>query len=67
MEREAINKKKTMRTALRIITELLLQDAVEIISNEELNITDKIERLKPLNEVVQEKLDLIKRVYCRNL
>ena len=62
MEREAINKKKTMRTALRSITERLLQDAVEIISNEELNSTEKIELLKPLNQVVQEKLDLIKRL-----
>ena len=62
MEREAVNKKKTMRTALRSIAERLLQDAVEIISNEELNSTEKIERLKPLNQVVQEKLDLIKRL-----
>ena len=62
MEREAINKKKAMRTALRSITERLLHDAVEIISNEELNNTEKIERLKPLNQVVQEKLDLIKRL-----
>ena len=35
MEREAINKKKTIRTALRSIPERLLQDAVEIISNED--------------------------------
>ena len=62
MEREAINKKKAMRTALRSITERLLHDAVEIISNEELNNTEKIERLKPLNQVVQEKLDLIERL-----
>ena len=62
MEREAINKKNTMRTALRSITERLLQDAVEISSNEELNNTEKIERLKPLNQVVQEKLDLIKQL-----
>ena len=34
MKREAINKKKTMRTALRSITELLIQDAAEIIGNE---------------------------------
>ena len=60
MEREAINKKKTMRTALRSITNRLLQDSVEIISNEELNNTEKAERLKRLNQVVQEKLDLIK-------
>ena len=62
MEREPVNKKKTMRTALRSITERLLQNAVEIISNEELNNTEIIERLKPLNQVVQEKLDLIKRL-----
>ena len=62
MEREGVNKKKAMRTALRSITERLLQDAVEIISNEELNNTEKIERLKPLNQVVQEKLDLIKQL-----
>ena len=62
MEREAINKKNTMRTALRSITERLLQDAVEIGSNEELNNTEKIELLKPLNQVVQEKLDLIKQL-----
>ena len=43
MEREAIYKKKTMRTALRSMTEPLLQDAVEIISNEELNNKEKIE------------------------
>ena len=43
MEREAINKKKSMRTALRSIIERLLQDAIEIISNEELNNTEKIE------------------------
>ena len=49
MEKEAINKKKTIRTALRSITERLLQDAVEIISNEELNNTEKIEGFKPLN------------------
>ena len=47
--REAINKKKTVRAALRSITERLLQDAVEIISNEELNNTEKIEGFKPLN------------------
>ena len=52
MEREAINKKKTTRTALRSITERLLQDHVEIISNEKLNNTEKIERLKPLNQVI---------------
>ena len=34
MEKEAINKKKTMRAALRSITELLIQDAAEIIGNE---------------------------------
>ena len=34
MEKEAMNKKKTMRTALRSITELLMQDAAEIIGNE---------------------------------
>ena len=62
MEREAINTKKTMRTALRSITELLLQGTVEIIRNEELNNIEKIEQLKPLNQVVQEKLDLIKRL-----
>ena len=62
MEREAINKKKTMRTALRSMTERLLQDAVEIIINEELNNKEKIEWLKPLNQVVQEKLDLIKQL-----
>ena len=33
MEKEAINKKKTMRTALRGITEQLLQVAVKINSN----------------------------------
>ena len=32
-----------MRTALRSMTEHLLQDAVEIISNEELNNKEKIE------------------------
>ena len=37
MEKEAINKKKTMRTVLRGITEQLKQDAVEINSNEELH------------------------------
>ena len=62
MKREAINKKKTVRTALRSITERLLQEPVEIISNEELNNTEKIEQLKPLNQVVQEKLYLIKRL-----
>ena len=60
MEKEAINKNKTIRTALRSITERLLQGAVEIISNEELNNTEKSERLKPLKQEVQEKLDLIK-------
>ena len=60
MEREAINKKKTMRTALRNITEQLLQGAVEIVSNGKLNNTEKTERLKPLNQVVQEKLHLTK-------
>lgn len=55
MERDAINKKKTMRAGLRSITERLLKDA-EIISNEELNSKEKIERLKPLNQVAQEKL-----------
>ena len=37
MEKEAINEKKTMRTALKSITKRLLQDAVEIINNEKLN------------------------------
>ena len=37
MEKEAINKKKTMRTALKSITKRLLQDAVKIINNEKLN------------------------------
>ena len=55
MERDAINTKKTMRAGLRSITERLLKDA-EIISNEELNSKEKIERLKPLNQVAQEKL-----------
>ena len=50
MEKEAINKKKTIRTALRSITERLLQDAVEIISNEELNNTDKSELLKKVSD-----------------
>ena len=49
-----------MRTALRSITERLLQDAIEFISSEELNNTEKIEQLKTWNQVVQEKLDLIK-------
>ena len=62
MEREAINKKKTMRTALKSITERLLQDGAEIINNEELNNTEKIERFKTLNQVVLKKLDLIKRL-----
>lgn len=60
MERDAINKKKTMRAGLRSITERLLKDA-EIISNEELNSKEKIERLKPLNQVAQEKLDKMAR------
>ena len=37
MEKEAINKKKTMRIALKSITKRLLQDAVKIINNEKLN------------------------------
>ena len=60
MERDAINTKKTMRAGLRSITERLLKDA-EIISNEELNSKEKIERLKPLNQVAQEKLDKMAR------
>lgn len=60
MERDAINKKKTMRAGLRSITERLLKDA-EIISNEELNSKEKIELLKPLNQVPQEKLDKMAR------
>lgn len=60
MERDAINKKKTTRAGLRSITERLLKDA-EIISNEELNSKEKIERLKPLNQVAQEKLDKMAR------
>ena len=60
MERDAINKKKTMRAGLRSITERLLKDA-EIISNEELTSKEKIERLKPLNQVAQEKLDKMAR------
>lgn len=60
MERDAINKKKTMRAGLRSITERLLKDT-EIISNEELNSKEKIERLKPLNQVAQEKLDKMAR------
>ena len=60
MERDAINKKKTMRAGLRSITERLLKDT-EIISNEELNRKEKIERLKPLNQVAQEKLDKMAR------
>ena len=42
MKKEAINKKKTIRTALGNLTERLLQDAVEIISYKELNNTEKI-------------------------
>ena len=45
MERDAINKRKNI---------------IEIISNEELNNTEKTEYLKPLKHVLQEKLDLIK-------
>lgn len=37
-----------------------MQDTVEIISNGELNSIEKIERLKHLNQAVQENLDLIK-------
>ena len=37
MEKEAINKKKTMRTALKSMTKRLLQDAIEIINNKKLN------------------------------
>ena len=42
MKKEAINKKKAIRTALGNLTERLLQDAVEIISYKELNNTEKI-------------------------
>ena len=37
-----------------------MQDTVEIISNGELNSIEQIERLKHLNQAVQENLDLIK-------
>ena len=45
---------------MRSINEQLLQDTVEIISNGELNSIEQIERLKHLNQAVQENLDLIK-------